>query len=219
MRNAASGRIRRVTAAVVAASALAIVVGAQFDGDSGEGAAQASGASKATYRVLARPANARDEGFARSSAALRKVAERSPEIGLEPRGARVVRSDDARTLAVVPAQAAPCLVSEGPSAPASVSCGTGTEPKTAMVNYGSAVGVVPDTVQTVSFTMTDGSVVTGEVSDNMWNAPAEAASVSFAVDGRARTIELMPLSAQPEGTTVGPDGITTIRTPDPVSGR
>ena len=216
-------RHRFFAAAVVAviACALVVVLLSQSTGNSGSaqaaptgGSIQAAGADNVSYGVLAQRADADDQRFAQSSVALRETAEQAPQLGLEPNGARVVRSDAAGTLAVVPAKAAPCLVSESSSSRA-VSCGTPEHPTTAQVTYGSATGVVPDSVATVSFRMTDGSTVRRAVEDNLWEAPAEAASATIVVDGHSTVVELMPATALPEGAKVGPDGLVTIGKPDP----
>lgn len=199
-------------AAIVAATAL--VAGAQGSSTAGSQTQPASGSS-AGYMVLSRPATAQDSEYVRASTILRTTASRAPDLGLDPGGARVLRSDHSQTLAVVPAKAAPCLVSGNGGPGSHISCGTGSQPVTATVSYGSAVGVVPDSVGTVSFKMTDGTVATRDVVDNLWDAPAEAKTASFAVDGRSVTVELMPLSARPDDASTGADGMTSIGQPDP----
>jgi hypothetical protein len=83
-----------------------------------------------------------------------------------------------------------------------------------MVRHGSAIGVVPDSVQSVSFKMTDGTTVRRDVTDNLWEAPAEAASATIVIDGRSNVVNLMPQSSLAAGATVGPDGIVSIGSPD-----
>ena len=221
MHRIAHNRMHRLALGVAAVIACAFVAISQSAGSRGSAQAAPTAASvqeaeaeNVSYGVLARPADADDERFAQSSVALRETSERDPQLGLEPDGARVVRSDAAGTLAVVPAEAAPCLVSESSSSRA-VSCGTPEHPTTAQVRYGSATGVVPDSVSTVSFKMTDGSSVRRAVTNNLWEAPADAASATIVVDGHSTVVELMPRTALPEGATVGPHGLVTIGKPDP----
>jgi len=207
-------RLRRIVPTLVVAVASFGVI-AVLHSQSGTGSAHAAEIASQTYSVLARPADPNDVRFAQSSAALREMAARSPQLGLEPSGARIVQSDNSQTVAVVPATTTPCLVSEGGDAHFSVSCGTPNQPTTAMVTYGSAMGVVPDSVDEVSFKMTDGTVVRGAVTNNMWSAPAEAASANIVMAGHTTVVDLMPRSRLPKGATVQPDGTVSIGDADP----
>lgn len=52
------------------------------------------------------------------------------------------------------------------------------------------------------------------MTNNLWDAPAEAASITVIVDGRSSTVDLMPSSALPEGAIMGPDGTVSIGKPN-----
>jgi hypothetical protein len=173
---------------------------------------RASGAAVTeSYAVLEGQASDRDENFARTSTWLAEIAADKPELGLRSDGARIVASPWSHTLAVVPARVVPCLVDGYGEPGSSIACGTEAHPVTAMVNFGAALGVVPDSVESVAFEMTDGSILTRPVDANIWRAPAEASRVHFAVGGKSLSVELMPLSHRPEGAVTDADGVTTIR--------
>jgi len=201
-------------AIAVTLTGVLVALGAGSSSDAVAGSTQSNNQPGGrSYSVLTRPATARDREFSHSWNSVKDTASRTPGLGLDVNGARVVRSDATGTLAVVPAQAAPCLVSGHGDADSHISCGTGDEPVTATISYGSATGVVPDSVESVAFKMTDGTVTNGKVVDNIWNAPPEAATATYVVDGHTVVVDLMPASAMPAGATTDSNGMTSIGKP------
>jgi hypothetical protein len=129
-------------------------------------------------------------------------------LGLKLPEARIIYRDTAKAIAAVPATAAPCLATQFADGSQTLSCGSAAG-NTASVSFNGAMGLVPDAVKTVTFTMSDGSTATGQVIDNVWKSPGEAAKVTFSLDGHTQQIELMPRSSLPSGATIGADGVVT----------
>lgn len=140
------------------------------------------------------------------------MARDNPELGLRPSGARVVYRDSTKAVAAVPATKTPCLITRYKGGSEALNCGT-TDGMTANVSYDGAIGLVPDVVKSVSFTMSDGSQKTQRVVDNLWKSPVEAASVEFVLRGQPRQIDLLPRSSLPEDARVSSDGVVTRGTP------
>lgn len=165
-------------------------------------------ASASAYGVLDRPASADDDisGW--------RVSPSSASFGLDISGARIVAKNSERTVAAVPADGAPCLVARLASGSTTMNCGLGDVP-TASVSYNGAIGLVPDVVKSVTFTMTDGSTVTGEVVDNLWRSPLDARTATYSVDGVTKQVDLMPHSSLPKGATLHPSGVAEGGAPTP----
>lgn len=126
--------------------------------------------------------------------------------------ARVVFEDAARTVAVAPSPSGPCLVAQYKDGSGGMSCGGRTK-IAASLGYNGALGVVPDSVRSVVFTLTDGRQVREEIRDNLWHSPLEASTATFKLSGRDVTIELMPRSSRPAGTTIDSNGMVTSPQP------
>lgn len=118
-------------------------------------------------------------------------------LGLDLSRARVIHQDQAKTVAAVASKGKPCLLVRQPDGRAAVGCGVAPGQPTALVSYTGAIGLAPDSTESVTYTMTDGSIVTGRVVDNVWKSPPEAANVHLVVDGQTRDLELMPQSSLP----------------------
>ena len=165
--------------------------------------AKRTSASLGTYSVFSRAATSADDV---SSWPMR--AENFDQLGLRLDQARVVYRDAVRTMAAVPATDGPCLLTRLRNHGGGLNCG-GAGRLTVALGYLGAIGLVPDSVDTVTFAMTDGSTQTAKVVDNTWNSPAEAASATFSLQGRSVSIELMPRSSLPKGTTISDDGVVS----------
>lgn len=185
---------------------VALVIALNWSGNSAHAANSA--APGAVYSVLKRTATAADGQFAEASKGL-KAAARESGLGVDPSGARLIKSKAGKSFAVVPATMAPCLISEDDA----VSCGTQSAPVTAQVSYGYAIGLAPDAVKNVSVVLTDGTTTTTTVVDNVWEAPANAESATVTVGDYSEKIGLMPVGSLPPGATVTPDGLVTVRRP------
>lgn len=130
-----------------------------------------------------------------------------PQIGLETDAARVVVTSPNRTVAAVPAAKAPCLVTRTAQSGIGISCATAANEATATVGYNGAIGLVPDSVKSVMFTMVDGSTQAQDVVDNIWQSPVEAETATFDLEGETQKVDLMPRSSMPKSATVSPDGV------------
>lgn len=166
-----------------------------------------SAAASSTYSVLSRPTTEADGNVANW-----KLLPNA-SLGTRPDGARVVYSDAWRTVAAVPANSIPCLVAEYRDGSKSTSCGTNPDEVTASVSYLGSIGLVPDSVGTVTYTMTDGSQQVGGVKNNLWQAPSEAKTVSFTVGDKQHSVELMPASSMPKDAKIAPNGTVMYGTP------
>jgi hypothetical protein len=165
--------------------------------------AKRTNTSLGTYSVFSRPATPEDDV---SGWPMR--TENFDKLGLRLDQARVVYRDAVRTLAAVPATDGPCLLTRLRNHGGGLNCG-GAGRVTVALGYLGAIGLVPDSVDTVTFRMTDGSTQTAKVVDNTWNSPAEAASATFVLQGDSVNIELMPRSSLPKGTTISDDGVVS----------
>jgi hypothetical protein len=199
-------RLALVGAALSAAVLVALI--ASGSGHDARATNRPSVESTTEYSVLMRPATAEDARFAAASDGL-KVSARDSGLGIDPDGARVIKSKAGKSFAIVPATVAPCIVSEQDG----VSCGIPSAPVTAQVGYGFAIGLAPDAVKNVSLTLTDGTTTTAPVVDNVWEAPDNAVSVTVTIGQRSETVGLMPAASLPAGAKVGSDGKVTIGTP------
>jgi hypothetical protein len=97
----------------------------------------------------------------------------------------------------VPGKVAPCLY-VARSGSEHLSCGT-IPGETALVTYNGSIGVVPDSVKSVTFTMSDDSQQVVSVTNDVWQSPLEASKVTFTLDGTVHTIDLLPHSTLPAG--------------------
>ena len=164
--------------------------------------------AKYSYRVLQQPATIADRVTDRRITP-DIMANDMPE--LDPDGTRVVRRVVSETLAVIPTRAgAACLALMARSGHAGRMCTTADDPSTALIRYEQAVGLVPDGVSDVTYRLSDGRKVQGAVVDNLYEAPANAASVTLVIDGATKTVDLMPTGSLPEGARVSEDGTVEI---------
>jgi hypothetical protein len=135
---------------------------------------------------------------------------------LDPTGTRVLRRDAVETLAVIPTKSGgACLATMHSNGGAGRACTTATNPSVALVRYGQTIGLVPDGVDTISYRLSDGSVVQGGVVNNVYEAPADAAAATFAVGGSTNTVDLLPSGSLPKGAHVTSDGTIEIGAPVP----
>ncbi|HEX8105799.1 MAG TPA: hypothetical protein VF533_24500 [Solirubrobacteraceae bacterium] len=141
----------------------------------------------------------------------------NPDIAPRFREARVIQRDATRIVAAVPAKDGPCLLSRSPGG-RGLACGGAPGRYPVSAGYDGGIGLVPDEVKVVTFEMTDGSVVTRGVVDNVWRSPVEAEKVTFIASGRVHSVELMPRSSIPPGVTIGPDGVASGGTPPKPAG-
>lgn len=154
-----------------------------------------------SFSILDRPLRASDNI---SSWRFPSAAER----GLNVARARVVQRDSRKTVAVMPSNEGPCLATKS-LAGQGLSCAP-VGATAATVSVEGSIGVVPNSVTSVKYEMTDGTVRSGQVSENVWKAPIEARRVSFSLRGKTETIDLMPPSSLPDGAVVGDDGVVSI---------
>lgn len=204
-------RERRFLLALVAVSAATFGVlrgiSDQPPAAAGQTPSAALNPPRSNYEVFARPANGADDV---SGWRIPAVAQ---ELGVQPSGARVVFRDQTRIVAAVPSAKGPCLLSRFQDGSGGLNCGGPAGKISVTLGYDGALGLVPDDVKTVMFTMTDGTVDTVPVRGNLWRSPAEAARASFVVDGVPQDIELMPRSSLPRGASVSPTGVVTLTSP------
>lgn len=199
---------RRAIGAVLAIAALAAVYMLLGPGhaprvidtasaqDGSTSAAPASG----RYSVLSRPATSKDDisGWP-ATAALGRDSGPGVNHTLDFANARLVEQDATRAVAVVPTSTTPCLVAQFVDGSSGATCSP-------MLMYGNSIGLVPDSVKVVMFTMTDGSATQQAVTDNLWRAPAEASTVTYVLDGQPQNIKLMPMGSLPEGAQISASG-------------
>lgn len=167
----------------------------------------ATGSPAESYSIFARPADQRDDfsHWARLGGS---------RIGARLSEGRFVDQDATRTVAAVPAAKAPCLMSRYADGSYGASCGGAGDQHPATVSYSGAIGLVPDAVESVTFTMTDGTSRVTRVTDNTWKSPVEAAKASYSIDGRVFEVDLMPRSSLPAGATIDPTtGVVSGGTP------
>ena len=136
------------------------------------------------------------------------------DIGARMAEARLISQDRTRTVVAVPAAKAPCLVSRFADGSQTASCALSRDEQPASVSYSGAIGLVPDAVDSVTLTMTDGAIRVVAVEDNVWTAPDEAAKAAYSFAGRVVEVELMPRSSMPPGEPTDPSQAPR-RGPDP----
>lgn len=139
-----------------------------------------------------------------------------PAQGIDMSSARIVLENRSTVIAAVKSNVGPCLVkhhvalqSFGLSCPADPAVGKNQDPSAtaASVGYGVAVGVVPDTVKNVDYTLSGGGTERVAVHGNVWKAPADATKVTFTINGQAAQIELLPAGALPKGAKLCSNGL------------
>jgi hypothetical protein len=197
----------------VAASAVAVWFALQADpaksGTTSRRAASGATGSPTGYAVLDRAPTSADRVTDRRITP-EVMARQIPELQVD--ATRVLRRDAVSTLAVIPrTDGQLCLAKMNASGSAGLDCTDPTIGNPALVNYGYAVGLVPDEVHEVTFHLASGQDATAEVHGNLYAAPPEADSVSFAVGGRVQKLELMPLSSLPKNASIGTDGTVEMR--------
>jgi hypothetical protein len=149
---------------------------------------------KGNYSVFARPARPNDDvsGW--------RVSRRPPDSGVRFPDARLVHQNAHRAVAAVPAPGGPCLVTQFRDGSGAFTCSPA-------LMHGASIGLVPDSVKTVTYTLTDGSTEQQEVVDNTWRSPAEAERVTYVLDGQVESIALMPLSSLPKNARLSESGV------------
>jgi hypothetical protein len=183
---------------LIAVGAVGAIAGSQ----PADATSRPTGTSKVYSAVAAAP-SAADQASA--SPLLTAMMLDDPELGLRPGAAKsatfaraartstVVRDLPQGAVTIVPAAQAPCLLIKKPDGKGEgLNCGGDSGPTVAAGPDG-AIGIVPDSVQTVHFAMEDGTTEEGAVVDNLWVSPAQAVSVSMSIDGSVKTIELYPV--------------------------
>ena len=111
-------------------------------------------------------------------------------IGARMAEARLISQDSTGTVVAVPAAKAPCLVSRLADGSQTASCAVERDQHPASVSYSGAIGLVPDAVDSVTLTMTDGATRVVAVEDNVWTAPDDAAKAAYLFSGRVVEVEL-----------------------------
>lgn len=129
-------------------------------------------------------------------------------FALKGANARVVYRDAKKQVAVVPTNGVPCLATHLTAGGFGLSCATSTDETPTSVSYDGAIGLVPDEVKSVTYTMTDGTSQTQQVVNNIWRSPLEASKASFLLHGSEQIVDLMPASSKPADATVSADGGT-----------
>jgi hypothetical protein len=163
--------------------------------------AEAAGSPSESYSIFARSEGRLDvSGWAR---------EGDSRIGARFSEGRLVHHDAARIVVAVPAAKAPCLVSHFIDGSKGISCGLAADEHPATVSYSGAIGLVPDVVESVAFTMTDGRSEVVPVTGNVWKSPVEAEKASYSIDGRVFEVDLMPRSSLPAGVTIDAAGVAS----------
>ena len=203
-----SSRILPVAAvtAALGIAGVALGVGGGKPVDKHSAAATSSTGPNAAYSIFARPTAAADMAAWKVPAS--RIAEDKPDQRLDFSLAKAVRATAAKSYTAVPAAFGPCLIGNAASG-VTVSCPRSEGETAALVNYAGSVGLVPDSVRQIAFTMTDGTEREVAVSDNTWSAPAEASSATFVASGRKQVVELLPRSSLPSDAQLSPDGLVT----------
>jgi hypothetical protein len=125
-------------------------------------------------------------------------------VGARLDEARLVLRDATQTVAAVPAAKAPCLFTRFADGSQGIACGGASGEPPTNVGYSGALGLVPDAVDAVTLTMTDGTTRVAPVKNNVWTAPDDAATAAYSLTGRVIKIDLMPRSSMPPGDTTDP---------------
>lgn len=163
--------------------------------------ATAVSTASGTFSVFARPATAKDH-----ISGWRVAARKAGDGDMDFSRARVIYQDASRAVAAVPTTGEPCLVTQLPDGSGGFTCSPS-------FSYGHSIGLIPDSVKSVTYTMTDGTTQRQDVTGNFWRSPEEAAKVTYVVDGQTQNQDLMPLSSLPKGTTISPTGVVSNGTP------
>lgn len=124
-----------------------------------------------------------------------KIASTMPD--LIANRARLLSKTESSTLLLVPRRdGTVCFTKLDASGEAGIDCNTaGGSPF--LATYGQASGVVPVSVESVTFTLSDGSTQTTATPDGTWSAPSEAASISYGTGASKYTEGLLPASTKP----------------------
>jgi hypothetical protein len=130
------------------------------------------------------------------------------QLGIDRTRSHLIFRDSSRSVAVVPTNEGPCIVQQFKDGAGGVACGGGGNPPV-VLGYDGAIGLVPDSVKTVTYTLSDGSTQLGTVTGNAWHSPVEAAKVTYAIEGGRRSFELMPRSSLPKGATISESGMVS----------
>lgn len=146
--------------------------------------------------ALERPPSVYDDLSDRKTP-LSKIAEGMP---VDTAATRVVeRSPDGSEVALIPrTDGSLCLhlaLGDGTAGSACGEEGRAMRDGLAVGPPGRQVGLVPDGIRFVQATMSDGSSTSVPVNDNVFHAPAEAVSVSFA--GQSAPLQLTPRKSVP----------------------
>lgn len=189
----------RTPALLVLAGVLAAGAAAAAAGDSNAGSAAAEVPAFSSVRPT-------EAGTAFVVSPVTRAMAAEAGFKLEARGKEVSRSAHRRVIAVPVMDGPPCLVTEG-AAGTGLSCATEAWGPIASVGYEGSIGIVPDGVTTISYTMTDGSTRRGSIADGVWKAPLEAEQAAYTANGAAVVVDLMPPSTIPVGVAVDANGV------------
>ena len=194
-------------APALAWSVAAAPAGSPLSRDSGGARSSVASSAADTYSIFA-------GSTTRFNAATPDWRPLPDDIGARMAAARLISQDSTRTVVAVPAAKAPCLVSRFADGSQGASCALARDEQPASVSYSGAIGLVPDAVDSVTLTMTDGATRVVAVEDNVWTAPDEAAKAAYSFAGRVVEVELMPRSSMPPGEPTDPSQAPR-RGPDP----
>jgi hypothetical protein len=199
MRTTTSVLLGVITTAAAAAAVLALSSVAAPAESSARGTRERAAVAAMTYSIFASPT-------ARFNAAASGWSPPPAEAGVGARlqEARLILQDKTRTVAAVPASKAPCLFTRFADGSQTIGCGHTADEQPTSVSYSGAIGLVPDAVDSVTLTMTDGSTRVVRVENNVWKAPDDAAKAAYSVAGSVVQVELMPRSSIPAGATTDP---------------
>ena len=124
-----------------------------------------------------------------------------PEI--QTAGARVLVSDAEETIALIPrSDNQLCLFYYLANGDAGADCNTREIAETeglSIFNRGWGIGVVPDGVDQVEFTLSDGSTVVVSVTNNVYHVPAEAVEGRVQHDGKTYSTTFLPRTPKAAG--------------------
>lgn len=117
----------------------------------------------------------------------------------------VRRTDKATTVLAARDDTQLCLSKMSDTGFAAVSCIERSDAETRGIVVdvpGAGFGAVPNGVNDVTYRMTDGTSTDRPVSDNAFEAPAEATAVSYVIDGKLVARELTAASEVPKGVVI-----------------
>lgn len=132
---------------------------------------------------------------------INNLAKAAPEIQAED--ARVIRRAVDETLVLVPrSDDQLCVERLRTDGTAGGGCVARGVAETAGIAFtiGPNIGVVPDGVDRVDFTLRDGSHTTSPVDGNVYRVPAEATEGTLVLDGSTYSIAFIPRSALPKSS-------------------